>query len=320
MNTAQGQHGSVIVVGVDGSRHGGEAFRWALREARLRGARLRVVHAWSIPPLTLAGVMPASFEHVREGLRSTAAVVLESELEGAGDDATDVDVERLVVKCSTGRSTPGGSGRRRLARGRVAWTSRNRRQPARIGLTAMPAPRAMSDCHRSRRPSRRPAPDRRRSRRVGRRAGCARMGRRRGAPAGNVGVRGLRLQGAPGGRCRRSGERRSARGAAPRPRAQRRAGARAGRRIRRGRSDLDSGHSRPRCRRPALGCLRRGAARRRLAWTRRLREPGPRISQPALCHQRTWCRGRGAVEHHLEQLSAQAVQWPLEGGSPSASI
>ena len=97
------------MVGVDGSRHGGEAFRWALREARLRGASLRVVHAWSIPPLTLAGVMPSSFEHVREGLRSTAAVVLESELERAGDDATDVDVERLVVKCQPAEALLGAA-------------------------------------------------------------------------------------------------------------------------------------------------------------------------------------------------------------------
>ena len=36
----------LVVVGVDGSKPGAEAVEWALAEARLRGARLRVVHAW----------------------------------------------------------------------------------------------------------------------------------------------------------------------------------------------------------------------------------------------------------------------------------
>src|SRR5262245_53841828 len=40
---------STIVVGVDGSVEAKEALRWALAEARLRGATLRVVHAWSFP-------------------------------------------------------------------------------------------------------------------------------------------------------------------------------------------------------------------------------------------------------------------------------
>ena len=38
---------SVIVVGVDGSDGSHLALRWAAAEARLRQARLRVVHVWS---------------------------------------------------------------------------------------------------------------------------------------------------------------------------------------------------------------------------------------------------------------------------------
>ena len=37
---------TTIVVGVDGSEHSKRALRWALEEARLRAATLRVVHAW----------------------------------------------------------------------------------------------------------------------------------------------------------------------------------------------------------------------------------------------------------------------------------
>ena len=35
-----------IVVGVDGSENSRQALRWALDEARLRQAQVRVVHAW----------------------------------------------------------------------------------------------------------------------------------------------------------------------------------------------------------------------------------------------------------------------------------
>ena len=41
-----------IVVGVDGSDASVNALRWALREARLRTARVRVVLAWSYPQVS----------------------------------------------------------------------------------------------------------------------------------------------------------------------------------------------------------------------------------------------------------------------------
>src|SRR6185437_15197905 len=37
----------IVVVGVDGSAGARAALRWAIAEARLRGARLRAVHAWA---------------------------------------------------------------------------------------------------------------------------------------------------------------------------------------------------------------------------------------------------------------------------------
>ena len=39
-----------IVVGVDGSEASVRALQWAMKEARLRGATLDVVHAWHLPP------------------------------------------------------------------------------------------------------------------------------------------------------------------------------------------------------------------------------------------------------------------------------
>src|SRR6266496_2414188 len=43
--------GPKIVVGVDGSTQSHAALRWALDEARLRGARVEVIHAWTYPYL-----------------------------------------------------------------------------------------------------------------------------------------------------------------------------------------------------------------------------------------------------------------------------
>jgi nucleotide-binding universal stress UspA family protein len=43
-----------VVVGIDGSATSIEALRWALAEARVRGATLDVVHAWEYPAVTIA--------------------------------------------------------------------------------------------------------------------------------------------------------------------------------------------------------------------------------------------------------------------------
>jgi len=44
-----------IVVGVDGSTASHEALRWAVQEARLRGARLVAVHVWAYVPMASVG-------------------------------------------------------------------------------------------------------------------------------------------------------------------------------------------------------------------------------------------------------------------------
>jgi nucleotide-binding universal stress UspA family protein len=48
-----------IVVGVDGSEHSIEALRWAARQAKVTGARLDVVTAWTFPnEPTPFGIVP----------------------------------------------------------------------------------------------------------------------------------------------------------------------------------------------------------------------------------------------------------------------
>ena len=47
---------SRIVVGIDGSKSAEEALRFAIEEARLRGATLRIVTVWSTPSAVYAGM------------------------------------------------------------------------------------------------------------------------------------------------------------------------------------------------------------------------------------------------------------------------
>lgn len=88
-----------MVVGIDGSAHGREALRFAFAEARLRGVGLRVVHAWSVPPLSVAGVgMMPVLEQAHEELRADAEALLGEELEAVIPDRHGVEIEQLVVE------------------------------------------------------------------------------------------------------------------------------------------------------------------------------------------------------------------------------
>ncbi len=53
------EHRPVVVVGIDGSEGSSKALAWAAQEARMRGAVLRVVHAWRFPMLSDAAYLQA---------------------------------------------------------------------------------------------------------------------------------------------------------------------------------------------------------------------------------------------------------------------
>lgn len=84
-----------VVVGVDGSDGGQQALGVALGEARLRGARLRVVTAWHMSAMAygtggmVPDVDPALFE---EG----ASVALDAALAALDEQAAGVDIERVL--------------------------------------------------------------------------------------------------------------------------------------------------------------------------------------------------------------------------------
>ena len=89
---------AVIVVGVDGSSHGREALKWALAAARSRNARLRAVHAWSVPSLLRPGELTGSVDGLLGALRDSAAEVLIGELEPIRDEDNGTPVEEVVVE------------------------------------------------------------------------------------------------------------------------------------------------------------------------------------------------------------------------------
>jgi nucleotide-binding universal stress UspA family protein len=102
----------MIVVGVDGSPGSDVALRWAMDEARLRGSKLRVVHAYELPQtaLTEAGVGAAGIpapavmtredaERARSDAEEQARRVVEGALQRAVGEAADqpeVEVATLV--------------------------------------------------------------------------------------------------------------------------------------------------------------------------------------------------------------------------------
>jgi nucleotide-binding universal stress UspA family protein len=82
-----------IVVGVDGSPESRAALRWAMGEAKLRGATLEAVYVWSIPAIVGPAAPPAlvPVEEMRQDAESMLTSVLEEE-------APDVGITQTVVE------------------------------------------------------------------------------------------------------------------------------------------------------------------------------------------------------------------------------
>jgi nucleotide-binding universal stress UspA family protein len=85
---------SLIVVGVDGSPGGRSALRFALREAHLRGADVRVVGAWHLPVAAYAGGYGPGDPDLGAELEKVALHNIEQALDEAG--AGEIPVETIV--------------------------------------------------------------------------------------------------------------------------------------------------------------------------------------------------------------------------------
>lgn len=91
----------VIVVGVDGSEGAAIALDFAIKEAALRGSKLRIVSAWEIPASVLASVVAGKefYEEFRENAirvaKEAAALVEERE---PGVEHEEIVVENQAAK------------------------------------------------------------------------------------------------------------------------------------------------------------------------------------------------------------------------------
>jgi nucleotide-binding universal stress UspA family protein len=86
-----------IVVGIDGSDQSKEALRWALDEARLRGASLEVVYAWTMPVYVGYGAAAGAVMDPAE-LREAAQEKIETTVEEVVGGKSDVKIERKAVE------------------------------------------------------------------------------------------------------------------------------------------------------------------------------------------------------------------------------
>jgi nucleotide-binding universal stress UspA family protein len=84
---------STIVVGIDGSPGARTALRFALHEAQLRGADLRVVAAWQLPAMAYAGGVgpgdPELYGELEHAARGNATYALER-VDAGGVEITTV--------------------------------------------------------------------------------------------------------------------------------------------------------------------------------------------------------------------------------------
>lgn len=84
-----------VIVGADGSEGSRRAIRWAADEARVRGAVLEVVHAWTLLGQPDDGTFDPNYGE------DQARQFLDAELEAVGEALDGVEVERTVV-CDLG--------------------------------------------------------------------------------------------------------------------------------------------------------------------------------------------------------------------------
>jgi len=91
---------AAVVVGVDGSAGANAALRWALAEARLRKAPLRIVHTWRSSYIGGADGFTNTLDVDVSDLYRAAEELLEKVIGEVVGEVEDVRIERQVVQGS----------------------------------------------------------------------------------------------------------------------------------------------------------------------------------------------------------------------------
>jgi len=84
-----------IVVGIDGSETARRALRWAIDEARVRGASLEVVHSWHVPYVGGYPYPGAPFDQAP--FETTAQQTLDAAVDGEDTSGLAEPAQRLLV-------------------------------------------------------------------------------------------------------------------------------------------------------------------------------------------------------------------------------
>jgi nucleotide-binding universal stress UspA family protein len=87
-----------IVVGVDGSECSRAALRFALEEASLRRARLRVVHAWTAPSVSTYHEADRLIRSGLDRLQEEAQALVDAAVRDVVGDSPAVAVETVVLE------------------------------------------------------------------------------------------------------------------------------------------------------------------------------------------------------------------------------
>jgi nucleotide-binding universal stress UspA family protein len=85
-----------IVVGIDGSVQAVEALRWAIGEARLRGATIDAIDAWNYPYVVVPGA-PIPL-HPRADQADDVEIELEQAVAAVAEDADGVTINPIVTE------------------------------------------------------------------------------------------------------------------------------------------------------------------------------------------------------------------------------
>jgi nucleotide-binding universal stress UspA family protein len=86
----------MIVVGVDGSKCSHSALRFALNEARVRKAKLRIVVAWHVPLAAYGAGWAPPPPTLAEDSKTAAEDVLAGALQEVKEEAGGVEIESVV--------------------------------------------------------------------------------------------------------------------------------------------------------------------------------------------------------------------------------
>ena len=104
-----------IVVGIDGSEQSSAALRWAFEEAKLRGATVDALHAWSYVPVTTpadSGLVPVAWTDSFDALEASQAAaerIVTDQVRDVLGDGHDVTVS-LVQDDATEALTQAAAG------------------------------------------------------------------------------------------------------------------------------------------------------------------------------------------------------------------